>query len=164
MSAIYIFKDDEVLLIHKIKSRFFSTDLWCGIGGHFEKDELNDPETCILRELFEETSLQKSDIADLTLKYITMRKKDEEIRQQYIFFANLLNKNAVLQECDEGSLHWIKINDLSKLKMSYTNTQCLNHYFQQGHKDNLIYISPVNADNRIPEMVFTPLQDFDSDY
>ena len=172
MTSVYIFNDDKILFIKKKGSRMFSTPdtvLWCGIGGHFENEELNNPESCVLRELFEETSLTKSDIKNLTLKYITLRKKGEEIRQQYIYFADLANSDIVLCECDEGELHWIKIDDLTKLDMSFTNAQCLNHYFQitqSGKKDGFIYVCAVEVNNsdNMPHVVFTPLQDFYTAY
>ena len=166
MTSIYIFNDDKILFIRKTQSTIFSisNELWCGIGGHFENDEMNNPKDCVIRELFEETSIKESDIKDLTLKYITIRKKDTEIRQQYIFFADLANTNINLPECDEGELHWIKTEDILKLKMSFTNAQCLEHYFQTGKNDKFIYAGVANTKNDMPNMVFTPLQDFDTPY
>jgi 8-oxo-dGTP diphosphatase len=167
MASIYIFHGDKVLFIKKTSSRIFShqnTVLWCGIGGHFENEELNNPKDCVLRELFEETSLKESDIKDLTLKYITLRKKDNEIRQQYIYFANLSNINAVLSECDEGELHWINTGDIFNLDMSITNTECLKHYFQTCKNDNFIYAGTVKSEDNTPEIIFTKLQDFDTAY
>ncbi|MCL2776051.1 MAG: NUDIX domain-containing protein [Oscillospiraceae bacterium] len=169
MTTVYVFHNDKILFIKKTGSRIFSspnTILWCGIGGHFENKELNNPENCVVRELFEETSLKESDMKNLALKYITLRKKEEEIRQQYIYFADLANPCAVLRECDEGELHWVKINDISNLEMAFNNAQCLNHYFQTGKNDDFIYVCAIevkNSDN-MPHAVFTPLQDFDTKY
>jgi 8-oxo-dGTP diphosphatase len=80
--------------------------------GDFENEELNDPEKCILRELSEETGIYEKDIADLKLKYITIRRYKEEIRQQYIYFARLINKNIRLAECDEGILEWVALGNI----------------------------------------------------
>lgn len=33
---------------------------WCGIGGHFEKTELNNARACVLRELYEEMKIPES--------------------------------------------------------------------------------------------------------
>ena len=71
MSVIYIFDGDKILFIKKTSSKIFSepdTVLWCGIGGHFENEELNNPEKCVIRELAEETSLKESDIKKLDVK------------------------------------------------------------------------------------------------
>lgn len=164
MTGIYIFHEDKVLLIKKIQSKIFSspdTVLWCPIGGHLENEELNTPERCVIRELFEETSLKEADIGNLTLKYITLRKKDNEIRQQYIYFAHLINSDAVLRECDEGELHWIQIDSIFDLEMSVSNTQCMQHYFHTGRNDDFIYTATAKVDeNNALQVVFTPLKDF----
>lgn len=172
IATIYIFHADKVLLIKKTHSRMFTnpdTVLWCGIGGHFEHEELNNPKSCVIRELFEETALKESDIKNLTLKYITLRKKETEIRQQYIYFAYLANTGAILRECDEGELHWINIDDLPNLEMAYNNAQCLNHYFKTGRsnqKDNYIYVCATEAsgDDNLPHVGFMRLQDFYTAY
>jgi len=169
IACVYIFHEDAVLMMRKTRSRIFSKPgivLWtASSGGHFENYELNNPKSCVIREMFEETGLQEADIKNLTLKYITLRKKDNEIRQQYIYFADLANINAILRECDEGELHWIKIDDIFSLEMSVSNTPCLKHYFQTGIKDKFIYIAAVkvNEDN-IPQVILTPLRDFDTNY
>jgi len=171
MASVYIFNGNKVLLMKKNRSKIFSkpdTVLWCPIGGHFENEELNNPDKCVIRELFEETSFKESDIKNLELKYITIRIKDMEIRQQYIYFADLANINAALSECDEGEMYWIKTDDIFKLEMSFTNTQCLSHYFQNiqnGKKDKFIYVgvSGISGDN-MPKVVFTPLRDFYTAY
>ena len=102
----------------------------------------------------------------MTLKYITLRKKGDEIRQQYVYFADLSNPDTVLRECDEGELHWIKIDDIPKLDMAFNNAQCLNHCFQIGKKDDFIYVCVIKFIDRdnMPQEVFTPLQDFYTAY
>jgi len=167
MACIYIFHEDKVLLMRKTSSRIFSKAgvvLWTAVGGHFENDELNEPRACVIREMFEETSLREDDIENLTLKYLTMAIKDTEIRQQYIYFADLANLDAELDECDEGELHWIKVDDMFNLEMSISNTQVLQHYFQTGKDDNLVYVAAIKVDAGSPKAVFTPLQDFDRKY
>jgi len=167
MAAVYIFHENQVLLMRKTSSRIFtkrSAVLWTAIGGHFENDELNNPEACVIRELFEETALQEADIKNLALRYLIITIKDTEIRQQYIYFADLANTDAVLRNCDEGELHWIKIEDIFNLEMSVSNTQCLRHYFNTGRRDNCIYVGVTKVDNNIPQVVFTPLQDFARKY
>ena len=58
---------------------------------HFEKEELNDARACALRELYEETGIAEEEIENLSLRYITLRRKNDEIRQNYYFFADLYN-------------------------------------------------------------------------
>lgn len=164
MTAIYIFNEDKVLLMKRIGSSLFKNPIWCGIGGHFEENELNRPHDCCLRELYEETKIKRDDIEKFSLKYITIRRKNDEIRQQYIFFAELKNKNINLPFCDEGELHWIKTNEIFRLPMSVTNEKCLKHYFERGKYNGFVYNAAVGAENDIPYVNFTALVEFDTDY
>lgn len=78
MTTLYIQSEGQFLMLYRIGSRVVEPS-WCGIGGHFEKGELNDPEQCILRELEEEVGLTENDITSLRLKYVTLRYKNDEI-------------------------------------------------------------------------------------
>ncbi|MDF2685349.1 MAG: hydrolase [Clostridia bacterium] len=164
MTAIYIFNEDKILMLYRIGSIVFTGPLWTGVGGHFEDNELNEPEKCILRELFEETGITVNDINGLNLKYITIRKSKDEIRQQYIYFAELINKSIGLLPCNEGNLEWVHINDILKLKMSFTNYECLKHYFSTGKNDDYLYSGVVNVINDIPKIDFISLKDFKMNY
>ena len=164
LATIYIFKEDRVLLIHRAGSRIFKDTLWSGIGGHFESDEMNDPIKCILRELYEETGIKNEDISNLKLRYITSRKADKEIRQQYIFFAHMENMNKNIIACDEGEISWINTENLFKRKMSFTNSECLKHYFEEGFKDDTIYSGAVSVVDEKPKMSWVTLKDFSTEY
>ena len=71
MTAIYISRGSEMLMLYRIGSRVVEPS-WCGIGGHFEQTELNDPKACVLRELFEEINLGENDFENLQLRYVTL--------------------------------------------------------------------------------------------
>lgn len=164
MTSVYIFNDDMLLLMKREGSSLFSKPVYCGIGGHFEESELNKPHDCCLRELYEEANIKRDDIDKFSLKYITIRRKNDEIRQQYIFFAELKNKNISLPLCDEGELRWIKTHEIFSFPMSVTNEKCLKHYFDYGKDDKFVYTASVSAENDIPCVNFTALIEFDTDY
>ena len=86
MTSIYISCGTKILLLYRIGSRVVPPS-WCGIGGHFEPDELNDPRTCVLRELEEETGLTEKDLKNISLRYVTLKLKDGEIR--HCFYKQL---------------------------------------------------------------------------
>lgn len=88
MTAIYILHQEKMLMLYRVGSRVVEPS-WCGIGGHFEESELNDPKACVLRELEEETPIRRDMLEDLTFKYVTLRLKNGEIRQNYYYFASL---------------------------------------------------------------------------
>lgn len=163
IATIYIFNDDQVLLMHRVGSRLFKGEIWVGIGGHFEENELNDPYACAIREIMEETGISSIDIDNLTLKYITTRLADNEIRQQYIFFTTLKTKNIELISCDEGKLFWIPVSQLFERKMAFSNTHCLKHYLSTKN-DNIIYHGAVSEQDGRLFVHFTALKEYSTDH
>lgn len=77
MTALYLFKDDKVLLLYRQGGRVVN-NVWTGsAGGHFEQNELNDAKACVLRELKEELGLGENDIQNLAFRYVTLRYTNE---------------------------------------------------------------------------------------
>ena len=58
MTSIYILREDCLLLLYRVGSRVVEPS-WCGVGGHFEPEELNRPDLCILRELEEKPASRR---------------------------------------------------------------------------------------------------------
>ena len=160
IATVYVFDGESLLLMHRVGSRLFQGSIWVGIGGHFEATEMNDPLQCALRELSEETGLTQTDIAPLRLRYITTRKANGEIRQQYIFFTQLTNQNATLTESDEGESHWIPCNEIFARKMAYSNMECLKHYFAVGQHTPELYLCALGVENAAPSVQFTALREY----
>jgi 8-oxo-dGTP diphosphatase len=139
MATIYILYHDKMLMLYRIGSRVVNPPSWCGIGGHFEKEELNDPKACILRELNEETGMTEGDISDLRLRYVTLRLKNDEIRQNYYFFARYNHDSIKEYFCDEGVLEWVDINEVLNREMPFSAKYCLEHYLSVGKSNKHIY-------------------------
>ena len=52
----YVLRGDEVLMLHRTKKKNdINQDKWIGVGGKFE--DLESPDACLLREVYEETGL-----------------------------------------------------------------------------------------------------------
>ena len=153
------------MLMYRVGSRLFTGNIWVGIGGYFEPGEMNDPKKCVLRELKEESGLNPSDIENITLKYITTRKTNDEIRQQYIFTADFKKEIAITEtsSTDEGELFWIPLSELFNRKMAYSNTECLKHYFSSGKNDRNIYSVVVGSDGNGLSTYITALQEYERD-
>ncbi len=156
MTSIYLYNEnDQMLLLYRIGSRVIEDSYIGTAGGHFEKDELNDAKKCILRELYEETGLIDKDIDELELKYVTLRYKKEEIRQNYYFFAKLLNNERKI-ESNEGILKWFKYDEIKDLNMPHTAKYVIQHYIKEGRMNNKLY-----GGIAIPEGIkFTELNQF----
>jgi 8-oxo-dGTP diphosphatase len=112
---------------------------WCGIGGHFERNELNDARACVLRELEEEMRLTENDIRNMELRYITLRLKNGEVRQNYYFFADLQKDVTVSLVCNEGRPEWFSLEKVNDLEMTFTSQYVLRHYMETGRYTNILY-------------------------
>lgn len=155
MVSIYITNKDKMLLLYRVGSKVVQPS-WCGIGGHFEKDELNDAKAALLRELKEEIGLEESGLRNLELRYITLRVKGGEVRQNYYFFADLSPDAVVQEECDEGILEWVELGDVMQRSMPFTAEYVIKHYLTEGRLNHDLY-SGVVVENGV---IFTKLEEF----
>ena len=148
MTALYLFKDERVLLLYKEGGRVVN-HVWTGsAGGHFEAYELNDAKACVLRELNEELGLQPGDIEGLSLRYITLRSTNGEIRQNYYFFAALKEHVDENISSNEGVCRWFSLNEISSLEMPFTAKYVIEHFCKVGHLTNTVYVG-VATSNRV---------------
>ena len=108
----YVEKDGSWLMLHRIKKKNdLNHDKWIGIGGKFEENET--PEECMRREAMEETGLK---LTGLRLRgIITFLSNEYEGEYMYLFTAS--GFTGEMTECDEGTLEWVKKEDVKKLPM-----------------------------------------------
>ena len=137
MTSVYLTGPRGILCLYRIGSRVVSNRYIGSAGGHFEPEELNDPRTCILREMQEELGLMESDVEGLALRYITHRLMGNEIRQNYYFFARLKEDQELAST--EGNLRWVKPEEFADLPMPVSAKQMILHYLQTGQYDDRIY-------------------------
>ena len=137
MTSLYLTKGDSVLCLYRIGSRVANQMYIGSAGGHFESDELNDAKKCVLREAYEELGILEEDLLDLKMRYITLRLKNGEVRQNYYFFARLREDRELTST--EGQLHWVNFEDIPALKMPSSAKHMILHYLKQGRFDDKIY-------------------------
>ncbi len=139
MTSIYLYNEEnKLLMLYRIGSRVVSNSFIGTAGGHFEKEELNDAKQCVLRELREETELTIKDISEPELRYVTLRYKKEEIRQNYYFFAKLKDKTKEIKS-NEGTLNWMSYDEVQKVEMPHTAKYVIEHYIKEGRKNHKLY-------------------------
>lgn len=155
MTAVYITSGEKILLLYRVGSRVVAPS-FCGVGGHFEKDELCDARACVLREMREEIGLGEEDLMDMKLRYVTLRLKNGEIRQNYYFFAQLRPGVQIQEDCCEGRLQWVDIQNVLEKKMPHTAWHMLAHYLKEGRDTQLLYGGVTTEDT----VVFMPLEEF----
>ena len=157
MTSVYFTREDGVLCLFRIGSKVADKMYIGAAGGHFEPEEVGDARACVLREMNEELGLTESDVGGLTLRYITLRLKNGEIRQNYYFFARLLTDRP-LSSC-EGRLEWIRWEDLPGLVMPVSAKQMILHYVQTGRFDDRLYAS-ITASDAPEQSHFTAMREF----
>lgn len=137
MTSVYLTGEQGILCLYRIGSRVANNKYIGSAGGHFEKEELNDARACALREMQEELGLTESDVEDLKLRYITLRLKNGEIRQNYYFFGKLKTQRPL--ESTEGNLHWFSHEEAENLQMPASAKHMLLHYLKIGRFDDQLY-------------------------
>lgn len=146
MATIYIKKDDKFLLLDRIGSKVVNRS-WCGVGGHFEPDEVNDAKEAVLRKMNEEIGLTENDLDNLDLRYIALRLVNDELRINYYFFADLKDGERINYDCDEGILEWVSFAEVNERKMPYTAQRVMTHYLETGINTSDFYSVTVDDEN-----------------
>lgn len=147
MASIYLRNGDQILLLFR-QGNSIVKNLWIGsAGGHFETQEVNDAKACVLRELWEELSISEDLLHKLTLRYVTLRYTDGEIRQNYYYFADVDFLEA--PKSTEGMTQWFKLHDIINLPMPFTARYMLDHYLLHGQFDDALYAGIANHDGVI---------------
>ena len=107
----YIKKDGAYLMIHRVKKKNdMNKDKWLGVGGKLEAGE--SPFDCAKREIKEETGLTVD-----KLRYhgiITFVSDLYGTEYMHLFSANEF-EGEIDYNCDEGTLEWVKIEDVPSL-------------------------------------------------
>ena len=155
MTSVYLTGEKGILCLYRIGSRVANNKYIGSAGGHFEKEELNDARACVLRELHEELGLFEADVNDLKLRYVTLRLKDGEIRQNYFFFGKLKGEQEL--ESTEGILHWIPYDGFENLNMPVSAKHMILHYLKVGRFDENLY-GGITQENGT---FFVPMKDFE---
>lgn len=138
MVSLFLMDGEKLLMLHRKGSRIVD-GLWiAGCGGHMEKDELNNARAAVLREAKEEMGLEEADMEGLALRYITLRKAGEEVRQNFYFFARLKKREKALFS-NEGQLKWCTREEMMQLPMPFTARFVVEHYFEGGRYTACLY-------------------------
>jgi len=157
MATAFLSKGEKVLMIKKAKSRLFPSEFWSGLGGHLEPQEIHSPMAACLREIREESGIEASEVSDLKLRYILIRMKEDEIRQQFVYFGTTTTEE--LKESDEGELHWIDQSELLTLNLSRIVRSMLEHFISSSNdQEPAVGVITVNGEQE-PIMSWTKLKD-----
>lgn len=157
MTGLYLRHGGKLLLLYRIGSKIIADSYTASAGGHFEKEELNDAKACVLRELYEETGLTEQEIENLSLRYVTFRLKNGELRQNYYFFADLIDGEKELTS-NEGNLKWFHIEEIleRELEMPFSAYYVVRHYAEVGKNTDVLYAGIATESG----VTFTEMKEF----
>ena len=155
MTSVYLTGEKGILCLFRIGSKVANNKYIGSAGGHFEKDELNDARSCALREMQEELGLTEADVDDLKLRYVTLRLKNGEIRQNYYFFGKLMTDRPL--QSTEGELRWFTYEEAEHLQMPASAKYMLLHYLREGRYNHKLYAG-ITEDGSTQ---FVPLMEFE---
>lgn len=154
MTSVYFVRDDQLLCLFRLGSQVADKMYVGAAGGHFLPKEVGDARACLYREMREELDLQPDEVEGLTLRYVTLRLKNGQIRQNYYFFAHLRTQRSLTST--EGNLQWIALDQLFDYPMPASAKMMLKHYVSVGRFDSQPYGGVAK-----PESIdFYPLTEF----
>jgi 8-oxo-dGTP diphosphatase len=130
MATAILFNGNDMLMMKRSPKRTLSPGMWASVGGHLEPEEINDPKTAMLREIYEETGLSPEELENLHLQYILIRQNQQEIRQQFIYTATAKRREVI--QTEEGELHWIPKEKVLDREIPFIFHSLLEHYFTYG--------------------------------
>lgn len=107
----YIDNGKQFLLLERNKKgNDIHENKWVSVGGKFEAGE--SPEQCARREIFEETGLTAKKI---DLKGVITFPEFTPDLDWYCFVYRVTEfEGNLIEECDEGTLHWVDYADIMK--------------------------------------------------
>lgn len=156
MTSIFLCCNKKVLLLYRQGSKVVN-NVWIGsAGGHFEPEELNNAEACVLRELNEELGIDVEQLENLQLRYIVMRHVNGEVRINYFFFADLPGGMEMDLTSDEGRLQWFAQEEIKGLEMALSAKYALEHYLEVGQFNRTLYGGIANGET----VVFTQMPEW----
>ncbi len=142
MVCAFLEQDDNILCLRRSETKQLEPGKWTGVGGHMEHFEINCPYTACVREIREETGITEEDILYLEPRYITINRKDNEVRIAFYFFGKMARKVS-LSETDEGILQWIPKSDILSYDLSNNVKYILEHWLT--HDERGIYVCTINS-------------------
>nr|WP_279538009.1 NUDIX domain-containing protein [Paenibacillus turpanensis] len=156
MVTAFLFHNENILMIKKQASKLYDFEFWSGVGGHIEPYELNNPMKACVREIYEEAGIEEQNIYELSLRYLLFRIKEDEIRQQFVYFGKL--KSDQVRSSDEGEVYWIHKDKVQDLHISSIIKQMLAHYFQNPFKQEIM-VGTLTERNEVPTTQWAELKD-----
>ena len=156
MVTAFLFHEENILMIKKKASKLHDFEFWSGLGGHIEADEFHFPKRACEREIYEEAGITAQDITELSLRYLLLRIKGNEIRQQFVYFGRV--KSGQVRASEEGEIDWVHRDKVGELHLSRIIRLMLAHYFEHPSRQEVL-VGTITQINKVPTMQWAELKD-----
>ena len=114
-SLVYLFKDDHVLMLHRVKKeKDIHKDKWNGLGGKLEPAE--SPEECAVREIKEESGYDIHTLKFAGHLFFPTFDKQQNDWSVFVFTSDDFS-GLQLENTPEGNLEWIHKDKLLNLNL-----------------------------------------------
>ena len=120
---IFLEKGDEILLLKGAPNKKIWANQYNGLGGHIERGE--SVLQAAKREVFEESGLQVKDLWICAM--ITIDTEKEKGIGMWVFRGTA--PDQALTASSEGSLEWIKLDEISSFPLVVDLPQLIPHIF-----------------------------------
>ncbi|MCM8541811.1 MAG: 8-oxo-dGTP diphosphatase [Lentisphaeraceae bacterium] len=114
-SLVYLFKDDHVLMMHRVKKeKDIHKDKWNGLGGKLEPAE--SPEESAIREIKEESGYDIHNLKFAGHLFFPTFDKQQNDWSVFVFTSDDFT-GLQLENTPEGNLEWIHKDELLNLNL-----------------------------------------------
>jgi 8-oxo-dGTP pyrophosphatase MutT (NUDIX family) len=125
----FIDENENILVLKRAPWKKFGANKYTGIGGNVLPEEHKNIEKSLIRELTEETKINPEIIDNLQFEGTKLTvNTDDGDHLIYYFSTKVSSKDIQNLNCNEGTLEWIKKEDIEKID------------FVPGVKEMLLYI------------------------
>lgn len=156
MAVAFIEHENKYLMQKRMAHKKIAGGIYAPVGGHLKEEEFKNPITACLREVEEETGLKPEELSKVKLKYIIMRRKDNEIRVQYMYFMSTHKSDVIPNE--EGSLHWLNTSEILEVQTTFTTHEVMKHYLTTCTYEDPVFVGTVDQE---PTLHFVKIEDFE---
>ena len=142
----YLTKGDRVLFMVKGATPKNVSNMnvgkYLGVGGHIEQDESSYE--CVIREIYEETGIEASDIEGLGLKGVATFINDScDNEVMYIYKGEYTGSSDPCPgSCDEGMLCWVPVSGIWDIPVWEGDKEIFKLLF--GHENSSIFEIKLN--------------------
>lgn len=113
-TLIYLEKDHKYLMMYRNrKPDDPNAGKWIGIGGKIEEGET--PEECAVRETREETGIALKSISFRGIVFFL--NTEYETEYMYLYTSSDFDDGQLTDNCNEGELSWIDIDEVGDLNL-----------------------------------------------